>query len=116
MAVFVGSAKQIQYFERRPDGLFELKTSDASHGIHFEATVDKGESSGTFLCDMKTYVSLVGKRLPIEGVTLDVGVPVVTKRESRTSVSLKPGKYYGMLLYMGDQRTLLTRIRVDVET
>jgi hypothetical protein len=116
MAVFVGSARQIQYFERRPDGLFELKTSDAAHGIHFAATVDKGESSGTFLCDMKVHVSLVGKRLPIEGVTLDVGVPVVTKRESRTQVNLKAGEYYGMLLDMGDQRTLLTRIRVDFKS
>jgi hypothetical protein len=121
VGVTVGSEKPVQYFEKRPDGLFELKTCDVPYGIRFEATFREGFSdSDGVVCDIEISANLVLKRRPIEGVTLDVGVPITEERKARMPLgrSLKPGRYYGMIFSTDDEGApaVLIRIRVDVES
>jgi hypothetical protein len=62
----------LQYFERRPDGAFDLKTVDETPGIRAAVKV---KALGQAQIWVGRY--LVTRREPIEGVTLDVGEPVL---------------------------------------
>jgi hypothetical protein len=109
----IGSQEPLQYFEKRPDGLFELKTWDTLLGISLKAMMDEGGSGRLVVRNLKIAGNLVTKRRPIEGVTLDVGAPIIEEYE--TTVSLKPDRYYGIELITEGQGFLLIRLRVSVK-
>lgn len=128
----------VQYFERRPDGLFELKTLNEQTGLTISAIVEKIPSGGTVVQDFDgdgdadVYIAnarhsapdrivlrnltialrSIHKRLPIEGVNLDVGLPEFGSREIKTNVSLQPDRDYGIQLATEGQGFLIFRLRV----
>lgn len=104
----------IDYLEKRPDGLFELKKSNLPLGIRFEGRVDEGKSGRLVELNLTIMANFVVKRRPIEGVKLDVGAPIIEEHE--TTATVKPGRYYGLLLSTERQGGLLIRLRVDPQT
>lgn len=112
-AVRIASEQPIDYLERRPDGLFELKRSNVPLGMRFEGRLDEGDSGRLVELNLTIMANFVVKRRPIEGVTLDVGAPIVHTEEYETTVTVKPGRYYGLLLSTEGQGGLIVRLRVD---
>jgi len=112
-AFHVGSKQPVQYFERCPDGLFQLKSCDVPVGISLEATVEQGESGRVIVRDLKILADLILRRRPIQGVTLNVGEPIVEPEEYKTTLSIKPGRYYGIQLLTERHGCLIIRLRVD---
>jgi len=103
-----------QYFDRRADGLFELKTLPAISGIVVGLAAEQEESGRIILRDLTADSSTILRRRPIEGVNLNIGPPIV-EEPLRTTVSLEPGRYYGMLMPTSGGENLLIRLRVDVK-
>ena len=104
----------IEYFERRADGLLSLKRVWATPGIFVEGTVEKGDSGRIILRDLTVDRDTIVRRRPIEGVNLNIGPPIV-EEPLRTTVSLEPGRYYGMLMPTSGGENLLIRLRVHVK-
>jgi hypothetical protein len=112
--VRVISQQGIDYLERRSDGLFELKKCFVPLGYGFEVTVNEAESRREVTLDLKVMANFVVRRHPIEGVTLNVGAPIIEEYE--TTISVKPDWYYGLLLSTEGQDSILIRLRVNVES
>ncbi len=111
--VSIGSQQPIEYFERRADGLFELKKADEQTGLTISAIVAKGESGKLVLRDLTIGLRSVEGRELIKGVNLDVGRPTIKKVESITSVAVKPGRDYGIWLQTEGYGALFIRLRVS---
>jgi hypothetical protein len=129
----------IQYFERRADGLFELKETAVPRGVFFGVTAEQGESGRIVLHDLWIGSDSLVKRRPIEGVNLNIGQPIyedsqllsygvrldstydgrtfgspIVQLARTTTVSVRPGRYYGTFLPTVGQGTLIARLRVDI--
>jgi hypothetical protein len=103
-----------EYFERRADGLFELKTFPAIFGVFAGFEAEHGESGRIILRDLTIDWTDIVRRRPIEGVNLNIGPPII-EEPLRTTVSLEPGRYYGMLMPTSGGENLIIRLRVDVK-
>ena len=114
--ISVGSPQPVQYFEKRADGLFELKTTQEEVGLRISARVEKGEAERIVLRDLTIGLRSIEKRKAIEGVQLDVGQPIVETREQKITVAVKPGRLYGIELLSEGYGCLLMRLRVDSVT
>jgi hypothetical protein len=51
--------------------------------------------------------------MPLEGVSLDVGEPIITTTNVQIAISLKSGQDYGILFPSGGVGCLLMRLRVE---
>jgi len=112
--VEIGSRQPIEYFERRPDGLFEFKKSDEKTGLSLSCTVEEGNLKGCVaLRDLRIKLGSIENRVPVEGVSLDVGQPIVRTQESVFTVGIKLDEYQGMLLRSERYGSLLIRLRVS---
>jgi len=116
--VLISSDGPIQYFERRPDGLFELKEitfRDASKmpGLSLSAKLDREGEDRIVIRDLSLQLRTVGKRKPIEGVGLDVGEPVLSVREQTVTIAVRPGRDYGILCSSEGMGGILMRVRAD---
>jgi hypothetical protein len=109
--VEIGSEQPIEYFEKRPDGLFELKKLHEKTGFTLSGKVERPGGEQIILRDLTIRLQSVEKRQPIEGASLDVGYPIVRTHESITTVAVKPGGYHGMLLGSEGYGSLLLRLR-----
>jgi hypothetical protein len=109
----IRSERPIQYLEKRPDGLFEMKSSLVPLGLSVRATVEEGKSGHITVRNWKISANLALTRRPIKGVTLDVGPPIIHAEQYETTVTVKPGRYYGLLLSAERQGGLIVRLRVD---
>jgi hypothetical protein len=110
------SAQPVQYFERREDGLFELKALDEKPGLSLSGTITKSDDPGRLVFkDLTFAVRLVERRKPIKGVALDVGEPVLTTpKEVKTTLSLKKNYHYGMHVRIRDGKGfLMCHIRAE---
>ncbi len=110
--VAVGSEQPIEYFEKRPDGFFELKKLYLPTGLTVAAKIQQAESDRVVLSDLTIVLQSVEGRQPIEGVSLDVGQPTVKTSESKLSISVKVNRDYGILLRTEGYGTLLIRLRI----
>jgi len=110
--VAVGSQQPIEYFEKRPDGLFELKKVHGKTGLTVSSKVEQQQPERIILRDLTIRLQSIEKREPIEGASLDVGYPIVRAQESLSTVAVKPGGYHGMLLGSEAYGSLLLRLRV----
>jgi len=94
----IHSQQSFQYFERRPDGLFELKRiDDLPTGL--DLTMKPRDKDGRILFDpMRITVRAVGQREPIDGVDLPVGRPAVEEHAYDLGLRVRPNRTYGVLL------------------
>ena len=109
----IGSRQPIEYFERRPDGLFEFKKSDEKTGLSLSCTVEEEKKGCVLLRDLTIKLASIENRVPVEGVSLDVGQPIVRTQESVLTVTIKLDEYQGMLLRSERYGSLLIRLRVS---
>ena len=96
----LASKQPIQYFERREDGLFELKEIQLPTGLDIEITdADESEKHGYIdLTDIIITMRSVERREEIKGVNLSVGRPVLGEEKYVFWFRLRPGKDYGILI------------------
>jgi hypothetical protein len=114
--ITVGATQPIQYFSKRPDGLFELKEMELSTGLDIEITkaVEDEKKDDILLSGFKMTIRSVEKREPMEGVNLSVGKPILGKQEYEFSPRLDPGEDYGILIKPKNGRgALLLRLRAN---
>jgi len=112
----IESMQPIQYFERREDGLFELKEVELATGLDIEITeATEDENKGYIeLEDLVMTMRSVVKRKKIEGVSLPVGLPVLAEEEYDFYFRVRPGKDYGILIRPGrGHGGLLIRLRAS---
>lgn len=82
----------IQYFERTPDGLFELKTKQAFTGYTVSCTATPAQGDNANLkWSLETH--RVKERTPIPGVSLDIGDPVIQSQRIDSDVEVKLGEW-----------------------
>jgi hypothetical protein len=96
----ITSKQSFQYLEKRPDGLFELKQiDDLPTGL--DIRVQPKDHRGRIRFDnMDIGVRAVGRREPVPGVDLPVGVPIVEERKFKLELCVRPNTTYGVLLEM----------------
>ena len=96
----LASKQPIQYFEKREDGLFELKEIELPTGLDIEITdADESEEHGYIdLADIIIRMRSVERREKIKGVNLSVGRPVLGEQKYVFFFRLRPGKDYGILI------------------
>jgi len=113
--VKIESEQPIQYFEKRKDGLFELKEIKLRTGLDIEIEPVEEEDKGYIrLTDMVMTMRSVEKRERIEGVNLPVGRPVLGEQKYVFYFRVRPGKDYGILIRPGrGQGRLLIRLRAS---
>ncbi len=112
----VEATQPIQYFSKRPDGLFELKEMELSTGLDIEITeaTEDEKKDDILLSGFKMTIRSVEKREPIEGVRLSVGKPILGEQEYEFSPRLDPGEDYGILIKPKNGRgALLLRVRAN---
>lgn len=114
--VQIGTRDPIQYFQKRPDGLFELHAVYKMTGLSISAKAEKGQAGRVLLRDLSIGTRLVEKRKPIEGVSLDVGEPIVSAKDHQVTVALKPNQDYGFLLLTDGMGALIGRLRVELKS
>ncbi len=110
--VSVVSQQPLEYFEKRPDGLFELKRLDEETGLTIKANVAEKDREHIILRDLTIRLRSIEAREPIEGVSLDVGRPSVGLREFLTTIAVHPGGDFGILLGPKAYGSLLVRAKI----
>jgi len=114
--IAIGSPQPIEYFERRPDGLFELKTVQEDIGLRLKsANVERGADGRIVLQGFSIRLGFVQKREPVEGTSLDVGRPVVKTQVIDSTLAVKPDQDYGMLLSSDGYGSVIMQFRVEVQ-
>jgi len=113
--IAVESVRKLEYFERRSDGLFELKGMYEPTGLDIKTTPTL-ENDGRIRLNLEIVLRSVEKREPIPGVTLQVGRPILQMREHKAELLVRPGKEYGILLHAGDdgQGVLIFRLQLGI--
>lgn len=112
----IESKQPIQYFEKRDDGLFELKEAELPTGLDIEITeaVEKEKAGYIELTDIVITMRSVERREKIEGVNLPVGRPILGKDKFVFYFRVRPGKDYGILIRpQRGQGGLLIRLRAS---
>jgi hypothetical protein len=107
------SQPEIEYFEKRSDGLFELKKLSEETGLRISPRVVKTESDRIRLENLAIRLRSIEAREPIEGLSLDVGRPIIRAFEATMTVEVEPKRYYGILLGTEGYGFLLVRLRVS---
>jgi len=106
----------IQYFEKRSDGLFELKEMELPTGLDVEITqaVEEEDKGYIRLTDIEMTMRSVGSRERVEGVNLPVGRPILSEEKYVFYFRVRPGKDYGILISPEQgQGGLLIRLRAS---
>lgn len=113
----VGPTEAVAYFEKRPDGLFELKAIDTELGLIVMATAKEGGEDRILLEDFRIELRSIEGREPIDGVPLDVGAPRIEVERYTATLSLRAGRDYGVQIRTGKRfggGFLLVRMRADL--
>jgi len=87
----------LQYMVRRDDGLFEIRTDDElCAGLTIELTITDAEADRMKVRSMVTLLTIAGRQA-IDGVELSIGQPIVEISQMAVTLSLAPGRPYGIL-------------------
>ena len=107
------SKQEIEYFEQREDGLFELKKLQEPTWLEIEMQVESEGQNKIRFSELTFSLRSVEEREPIPGVTLPVGRPILQTREYKVNIRVTSGKDYGFLLHPGHgQGVLIIRLRL----
>ena len=111
--IFVGSNQPLQYFERREDGLFELKVMHKETGLRIESRLREDPGEKAVMGDFVIRLNVVDQREQIEGVALQVGRPILKPKGLELALKLQPGRAYGLMLHPEDGKGFfIIRLRV----
>ncbi|MHC4648081.1 MAG: hypothetical protein ACYTBJ_21690, partial [Planctomycetota bacterium] len=94
--VRITSEQPIQYFEKREDGLFELKQIKLGTGLDIKIGAKEEEDEGYIVLeDIEMTLRMVAHREKVPGVNLAVGKPILGEQEYDFFFRVRPGKDYG---------------------
>lgn len=89
----ISVGQPVVYLERRSDGLFEAKSSSENvEGVSIKLTPSKVLPKGIRFTGVRTEVTRVADREPVEGLALPVGKPRMESRETSLDVTLDDGR------------------------
>jgi len=114
--VMIESKQPIQYFEKRSDGLFELKEMELETGVDLEITkaVEDEDDDEIELTDLIMTIRSVESRELIAGVNLPVGQPILGEQKYVFFFKVDAGEDYGILIRPQQGRgSLLLRLRAN---
>lgn len=115
--IFISSNQKLEYFEKREDGLFELKHIQGPTGLKIEIRAESEGQNKIRIKYLTFSLRSVEEREPIPNVTLPVGRPILESREFKVDIEVTPGKDYGFILHPGQgQGVLIIRLRLDLIT
>lgn len=86
-----------EYFDKRTDGLFELKSTTIPTGLAI-SVLPKEEEGRLNLENLNIKLLVVGDRQHIPNVSLPVGMPIAATREYNLKMKTRYNKTYGALL------------------
>ena len=112
----IESNQPIQYFQKRPDGLFELKEMKLPTALVMKITeaIENERDGYIELTDILMTLRSVEKRQKIPGVNLSVGKPIIGKQQYKFYFQVRPGKDYGIIVRpQRGQGGLLIRLRAS---
>ena len=96
-SMIIGDNTALQYFERKEDGSFTLKSlsvDESKPGIRVDLSAKHDEASNdVYIVDFHFKTTIVEKREEIEGVQLNVGKPVLFTAEARGRVGAREGEW-----------------------
>lgn len=102
----ISTQQTFEYLERRPDGLFEVRTVDLPTGV--DLTVRAKERDDKAVLDvMNIVIHAVTEREAVEGTSLEVGKPVLKNSEYRLSLKVKFNRTYGILVHLENNQGYL---------
>lgn len=119
-----GGQTEIQYLEWQSENCYTVKTlpPEFPPGLLIEVASREGrpdDQPGTVYLDMKIQVTVVGERVPVRGLNLDVGKPAVQTNELNTHKRFQLGRWdllttqFSRELKNRDAETLLVFMRAS---
>ncbi len=109
----VTPSEPVEYFEEKDDGLFEHRISDEAPGISISTRLEEGADGRIVLRKLTIEAKTVTEREPLRGVGLRVGRPIFASERIETTISLKPGRDYGIQVSTKSEGVLVLRVRVE---
>jgi hypothetical protein len=88
-SVFIAAKQPFEYFERREDGLFELKEIELPAGLDLEVKPREQDDKTILLSNVTIRLRTVTERETIPGVKLPVGRPVLQTEEFKLCLKVK---------------------------
>lgn len=114
--VTVSDDTPIQYFEpagSKGDKTFELKTLDVPAGFKTSVIITSLKSVHEASVQLSLDISLVGARLPLDGVSLNVGKPIVTHTPHSDVYHLTLGCWASLIGSTDSNSALLVFVKVS---
>lgn len=114
--VEISDGTPIQYFEAVEAGdenTFVLKTLDVSTGFRASVIVNRTGPVEEASVQLSLDVSLVGARLPLDGVSLNVGKPMVTRTPHSDVHTIALGRWASLIGSERSDSALLLLIKVS---
>ena len=110
----IESQQPIPYFDRREDGLFELKEVHLPVGLVVEIRAEDKGKDVFLISDLKLLLRWVSKREPIPGVNLPIGRPILQEQDYWLRLFVRESKNYGILLRPEDNSgAIIIRMEID---
>lgn len=111
--VSVTPSEPVEYFEAREDGLFARRVAEETPGLRIATKLEEGVDGRVVLRNLALATKAVVDREPVPGVRLPVGRPVFESEKIETTISLRPGRDYGIQVVTKREGLLLVRVRVE---
>lgn len=89
--------ERFDYFDKRTDGLFEMKSTQIPAGLEI-SVLPKEEDGRLNLENLNIKLLVVGDRQRIPDVSLPVGMPIAATHEYNLKLKTRYNKTYGVLL------------------
>jgi hypothetical protein len=93
-SVFIAANQPFEYFERREDGLFELKEIELPTGLDLEVKPREEDRRTILLPNVTIRLRSVTEREPIAGVRLPVGRPILQTEYFKLNLKVREKGYY----------------------
>jgi hypothetical protein len=93
-SVFIAAKQPFEYFERREDGLFELKEIELPAGLDLEVKPREFDDKNINLSNVTIRLRAVTERETIPGVKLPIGRPVLQTEEFKLSLKVRDKGVY----------------------
>lgn len=111
--LMISAPQNLEYFERRQDGLYELKKVEEPVGLEISLKAHV-EGKSVRLSELTFDLRSVEKRIPLEGASLDVGVPVISARTFEANLRIDAQRDYGIMFKPDGQGVLLVLLRAEL--
>lgn len=111
----IGSEGPIAYLEDAGEGLYRKATLDQPTGLALSVTPEIDREGRVKLNNLKIESCVVEDREPVPGLDLPVGKPVLHTQRFRSTFTVSPGSYHGILVRTAQgEGALLVRLKTEI--